>query len=628
MSLESQRFFTLGSFRLDTGRRVLLRGDESVMLRPRVFDTLLLLATRRGEVVTKEELMDSVWPDTVVEENNLNQNILALRRILESAGNGDVRIETVPRRGYRLISPAVEDAPAATPPPSVGESTVVLGMPSRRTLPRSVAAVLAAGALVLGAGAVWRLTRAPRPILGVRSIAVLPLKSLVGGGQDDYLGLPLADAIITRLGFVRSLTVRPTAAVRAFGAQSQDPAAAGRALQVDAVLDGQIQRLGDRLRVTVQLISSRDGATLWTEKLDVKSADLFGLEDSISEAAARALTAGLSAGEAGRVGRNRPTTPDVYEAYLKGRYFWSKRTEKDLRQALVFFEQAVAQDPKYAPAHSGIADSYFVLGAAGYSAMPPREAMPRARAAAERALSLDDSMAEAHSSLAMVRAYYDWKWAPAEQGLRHAIELNPSYATARQWHALVLATVGRLPESIEEIEKAHALDPLSLIVMTAVGRHFHYARRYDQAEKEFRSVIALDSNFPQAHRSLGVTLQQQQGRLSEAIEEFRAALRLTPESMQFEADLGYGYALSGNREEALRVRTMLIERSKQRYVPAYLIALVHAGLNDKDGAFEWMEKAYEERSMYLVYLAVEPALDPLRSDPRFGQLLRRMGLSS
>jgi DNA-binding winged helix-turn-helix (wHTH) protein/TolB-like protein/Tfp pilus assembly protein PilF len=628
MSLESQRFFTLGSFRLDTGRRVLLRGDEAVVLRPRVFDTLLLLTTRRGEVVTKEELMDSVWPDTVVEENNLNQNILALRRILESTGNGDVRIETVPRRGYRLISPAAEDAPAATPPPSVRESAAVVpGMPRRRTLPRSAAAALAVGALVLGAGAVWRLTRAPRPILGVRSIAVLPLKSLVGGGQDDYLGLPLADAIITRLGFVRSLTVRPTAAVRAFGGPSLDPAAAGRALQVDAVLDGRIQRLGDRLRVTVQLVSSRDGATLWSEKLDVKSADLFGLEDSISEAATRALTAGLSAGEAGRVGRNRPTTPDVYEAYLKGRYFWSKRTEKDLRQALGFFEQAVARDPNYAPAYSGIADSYFALGAVGYSAMPPSEAMPRARAAAERALALDDSMAEAHSSLAMVRAYHDWQWVAAENGLRHAIELNPSYATARQWHALVLATVGRVPESIEEIERAHALDPLSLIVMTAVGRHFHYARRYDQAEKEFRSVVALDTNFPQAHRSLGVTLQQQ-GRLPEAIEEFRTALRLAPESMQLEADLGYASALSGNREEALRIRTMLVERSKQRYVPSYLIALVHAGLNDKDAALEWMEKAYAERSMYLVYLAIEPALDPLRADPRFGQLLRRMGLSS
>ena len=187
--------------------------------------------------------------------------------------------------------------------------------------------------------------------------------------------------------------------------------------------------------MTVQLISSHDGATLWSEKLDVKSADLFGLEDSISEAAARALTSGLSAGEARRVGRDRPTTPDVYEAYLKGRYFWSKRTQKDLRQALGFFEQAVARDPKYAPAYSGIADSYFLLGGVGYNAMQPREAMPRARAAAERALALDDSMAEAHCSLAVVRAYYEWQWAAAEQGLRHAVELNPSYVTGRQWHA-------------------------------------------------------------------------------------------------------------------------------------------------------------------------------------------------
>ena len=485
MALAVRRLFRFGPFRLDVDRRLLSRGSEIVPLRPRVFDTLVVLAERAGEVVPKEELLDAVWPDTVVEENNLSQNILALRRVLESAGTGVVRIETVPRRGFRLIAELEEElspprptlptdrpgtpTPATQPPPEL----------FRR--PRLVAAIVVGVlAAILAASIVW--VRRERPSSrDVRSIAVLPMRALGSPGADEYLGMGLADAVTTRLGYVRRLLVRPTASVSA--ADAADPLAAGRRLGVDAVLSGQIQRSDGRVRVTAQLVGVRDGGEIWSETFDVNEADLFTLEDSVSEAVAGALVSSLSPSEKERLRRDRPTSAEAYEAYLQGRYFWNQRSESGTREARALFEKAIALDPRYALAYAGLADALHYF--------PQGDDLERSRSVAAKALSLDDSLAEAHASLGNLSLFTDWNFDEAERRFRRAIDLNPSYAAAHQWYAYCSLVRGDLAGASREIRRAREADPLSPSIAVDEALMLYYARRYGDALSAFRRVLDL-----------------------------------------------------------------------------------------------------------------------------------------
>jgi DNA-binding winged helix-turn-helix (wHTH) protein/TolB-like protein/Tfp pilus assembly protein PilF len=595
MSLEQQSLLLFGPFRLDPARRLFQRRDEAISLRPRVFDTLLVLAQRPGEIASKEELLEAVWPDTVVEENNLNQNVLALRRVLEQHPEDGVRIETVARRGYRLIAPP----PAAEPPAPVAVSG------GRR---RFAMAALAVAAAVLVTGAIWRLRRVSRPISGVRSIAVLPLKTL-GAETPGDLGLGLADAVITRLGYVRALSVRPTSAVRSLPAADADPVAAGRALRVDAVLDGQIQRSGEHMRVTVQLVGVRSGASLWSAKFDVKTADLFSVEDSLSEALVKALASDLSVEETQRVGRDRPTTPEAYRAYLEGRVVWNQRTVPSYAKARQLFERAIALDPSYAPAYAGLAD-----------ALNSEVGDPRlARQAAERALALDDSVAEAYAALGNTSFFTDWSFAEAEKNFRKALDLNPSYATAHQWYAYCFLVRGDLPGAAGEIRRAQEADPLSPSIGVDTAYMLYYGRRYDEAVSEVRRVLELQPGFGQALQALPIFLLAK-GDPASASRECAGATPLGPDFLN--ACEAMVAARIGDRSIA---QTRLTAIAARRRLGVFEAEIALAG-GDRDRAVGALEQCASQRCVEILLIGADPRFDDLRLDPRFLQLLDRIGV--
>lgn len=613
MALAARRLFRFGPFRLDVDRRLLWRGSALVPLRPRVFDTLLALARRAGDVVSKDELLDAVWPDSVVEENNLNQNILALRRALECETSGEVRIETVPRRGFRLIADLEEELspPQPASPADRPAREAVRAEPVRR--PRHVGSLAAVvGLILIGVlgGGFWRLRTARSPMAGVRSIAVLPMRMLDATPSDEYLGLGLADAVTTRLGYVRSLRVRPTASVRALHA-TREPVAAGRALQVDAVLAGQIQKAGGRVRVTAQLIGTGDGSELWSETFDVKESDIFTLEDSVSEAVARALAATLSPGESQRVVRDRPTSQEAYEAYLQGRYFWNQRSEAGTQQARTLFEKAISLDPRYALAYAGLADALHYF--------PRPGDMERSRDVARRALALDDSLAEAHASLGNLALFTDWKFDEAEERFRRALDLNPSYATAHQWYAYCYLVRGDLSGASREIRRAREADPLSPSIGVDAALMLYYARRYDDAIAEFQRVLSLDPRFGQALQFLLLAFVEK-GDL-EGARGICSRPSSAAEGWVAQNCVAILAAHSGNRAEAEAAMSGIT--GPERWMTAAAVALA---LGDRDAALARLEDGYRLHSASALLLAADPLFDDLRGDPRFEDLLHRVGL--
>ena len=572
------RVLEFDGFTVDLGSRLLLRGDRQVALTPKAFETLAVLLERPGEVLPKEQLLERVWPDTFVEEGILTQNIYTLRKALQEAGGMGSYIETVPRRGYRFVGPvAAREAPQ----------------------------------------------EATREAPSVRSIAVLPFEPLTGNPDDAYLGLGLADALITRLSNLRRLTVRPTSAVRRYLGVDRDPAVVGRALQVEAVLDGTLQRSGDGLRITVQLIGAREAAPLWAAKFDAKATDLFALEDSISQELTEELRLRLSRQERDRLSRNPTPDPEAYDAYLRGRYFWNRRTLDGLEKAISSFRRAIDLDPDFALAHAGLADCYVLLPL--YGAFAPREVFPEAIAASERALSLDDSLAEAHTSLAYARFLYERRWAAAERGFRRAIDLNPGYPTAHQWYAFLLAARVRHEEAIGEVRQARDLDPLSLVINADFGMVLYFARQYPAAVQQFRKTLELDPSFAYAHFGLGLAWQEQ-ARLAEAVEEQRRAVELAPRSPAYQAALGQALAWAGRPEEARRILAALEERAAREYVEAGDFAFLWTALGEPERAIDRLEQACEERSRFVAFLAAWPIYDPLRTHPRWPELLARVGL--
>jgi TolB-like protein/Flp pilus assembly protein TadD len=569
---------------------------------------LVYLVERSGHLVTKEELLEGLWPGLFVEESNLTQNVFLLRRALTNGANGHDYIETVPRRGYRFnvpvreapVEPAAPERPSPSPVP-------VAPAPAR---PRRRLPILGAVLAVALAGWIWTIRHAPRPVVGVRSIAVLPLKMLGPPGVDEYLGLGLADAVTTRLGYVRRLLVRPTASVRGVDGNG-DPVAAGRALRVDAVLAGQIQKADGRVRVTAQLIGVRDGGELWSETFDVKAGDLFVIEDSISEAVARALASSISAGEARQVGRDRPTSPNAYDAYLRGRYFWNQRSAPATRKARALFAEAIALDPDYALAYAGLADALRYFPDPDYDPQ-------RSRALAERALELDDTLAEAHASLGNLSLFADWNFEAAERHFRRAVDLNPSYATAHQWYAYCFLVRGDLAGASLEIQKAREADPLSPSIAVDSGLMLYYGRRYEAAAAQQRRVLELDPGFLQAHQALAMALVKG-GQGAAAIPECSPPAPIDREFVDSCVALASAYA--GNRREAER-RLAAVDRPGRWWTAA----AVATALGDKDGAFAALEAGYVLHDAPLLLLEADPLFDDLRSDRRFADLVRRVGI--
>jgi TolB-like protein/Tfp pilus assembly protein PilF len=522
----------------------------------------------------------------------------------------------------RVSSPKVQEIPDAHSRLSSTRSQ------RQRSIQRtSLVALLIAFAALAVAAVVLFYHRGPQvdgttaKLSPVRSIAVLPFKPLGEGSGDEFLSLGMADALITRLSSLKQLLVRPTSSIVRYAGPDQDPIEAGRQQLVDAVLDGKIQRAGERVRVTVQLIRVQDGQQVWADKFDEKFTDIFALQDAISERVAEALALELTGAEQKLLTRRYTENAEAYQLYLKGRYFWNKRTDESLKKGIEFFTKAIEKDSRYALAHAGLADSYIILG--NFGLLPPYEAYPKAKTAAEEALKVDPDLVEAQVSLSFVKSLFERDWPGAEAGFRRAIELNPNYGPAHQWYGVSLAGAGRMEEAVAELKRAQEVDPLSLTI-NAVGGWIRYlAGDYDKAIQQEKTVLEMDPNFVLAHRYLGLAYEQK-GLYAEAISELHRAVNLSGARPLDAGALGHAYAVAGRTAEARKVLKEARGLSAQAYFPADEIALIYVALGEKDQAFDWLDRAFAERSPWLILLKVDPRFVPLRSDPRFTSFVHRV----
>ena len=456
-----------------------------------------------------------------------------------------------------------------------------------------------------------------------KKIAVLPFKPLLPENRDQVLELGMADSLITKLSNVREMVVRSLNSVRKYGGLEQDPLAAGRELQVNSVLEGNVQKSGDRIRVTARLIRVADGSSLWANTFDEKFTDVFSVQDAISQKVADALALRLSGEENKRLTKRYTDNVEAYQLYLTGRYHWNKLTPPEIAKSIGFFKQAIDLDPTYALAYFGLADAYRAL--APTSEVPPKDILPQAKAAATKALEIDESLAEPHATLAFIHTWFDWDWAGAEREAKRAIELNPNFGLAHIAYAQLLSYRGLHQEAISEAARARELDPLSSIINTLNGSVLLYASRDDEASMTLQKTLELDPNFWIAHYFFGKTYLAKK-KYSDAIAEFSKARELSGGSSLAIGMIGYGWALAGDLAKARAVLTELKSLSGQRYIPPSNVAVLCFALGEKDEAFIWLEKAYQDHDVRLSRMKVDPEWDSMRSDPRFVAILKRIGL--
>ncbi len=474
-----------------------------------------------------------------------------------------------------------------------------------------------------------RLQKDKTPSVGVsaalqKSIAVLPFDNISPDPENEYFSDGLTEEVITHLSKIRTLKViSRTSVMRYKGVKKPLRQIAGE-LGVVFILEGSVRKQGNDLRISAQLIDAVQDAHLWAEKYRGTLEDVFDIQEKVAGEIAGALKLRLTPSEEKDLKKRYTENTEAYQLYLKGRYYWNKRTEEGMKKGISFFQEAIEKDSSFAPAYVGLADANILLGVYGY--LPCRAVMPAAKTAAAKALEIDEALAEAHASMAHVKMLYEWDWEGAEKGFQSAIKLSPAYAAARLWYSINLSSTGRLEEALAEVKKARELDPLSLIINTDVGLIHYFARRYDQAIEEYQKTLEIDPNFYVTRAALGLAYQQK-GAFDQAVAELRLSLNLSGGSTLIEATLGHTYAVAGKKDEARQVLASLKEPAK-RYVMPYAVARLYAGLKEIDQAFEWLEKAYQDRSLFLIHapLKVDPGFDPLRSDPRFAALLRKVGL--
>jgi TolB-like protein/DNA-binding winged helix-turn-helix (wHTH) protein/Tfp pilus assembly protein PilF len=638
----THQIHSFDGFTLDLTRGCLLGEGEEIRLRPQAFETLKFLVENSGRLISKDELIKAVWPDWNASDNQLARCLSEVRQAL---GDDEQHyIKTVPRRGYIFDAQVSEDNTTKTghvyteqidgvkvvieeEAYEQGESLRARSIRQPDILPAhlhrwrpgpKIFTITALGVVLLSVVAYFLFSRPNRvepTAKQSQTIAVLPFKPMNQTGQDEFLELGMADALITKLSNLRQIVVRPTSAVRKYAALEQDPVAAGRELKVASVLEGSVQRLDDRIRVTVQLVSVEDGTPLWAEKFDEKFANIFAVQDSISEKIAERLALKLTGEELRRLTKRYTDNIEAYQLYLKGRYFWEMRTEEAMKKSVGYFEQAIQIDPNYALAYAGIAHSYTALRARGYVA--PLEGAQKMKEAVTKALELDDNLAEAHTAMGTYKIT-EFDWPGAEREFKRAIELDPNYPTAHLWYGFFLEGMGRQDENIAERKRALELDPLNLEINASLGSAYFYAGQYDKAIEQEGKALELNSNFQVAHQYLG-RIYMTKGMYDEAISEFQKS--------GLKGSLGHAYAVSGRRAEAQKTLAELIEASKYRYISPLDIAQIYAGLEEKDQAFQWLEKAYQEHVTSLLFLKVDKSFSSLHSDARFQNLLQRVGFA-
>jgi DNA-binding winged helix-turn-helix (wHTH) protein/TolB-like protein/Flp pilus assembly protein TadD len=636
MSKQAKQLYEFGPFSIDAAERVLMRNGQPVALTPKAFDLLLALVQNSGHLLEKDELMQRLWPEIFVEEANLSNNISLLRKALGDDTSDHQYIETVPRRGYRFVAQIAElsDEPSelvierrratvtveeenSNPERAVAARQIAEQRKKLVWLPLLALAVLP----VIAFGIYYFWPRQAATLKPIKTIAVLPFKPLTADSRNELFEMGMSETLIARLSGIREMVVRPLSAVRRYQELEQDPIAAGRELKVDAVLDGTIQTRDERVRVTARLIKVSDGQTLWADKFDAPLADIFTLQDSISERVATAMAVNLSREERQLLTRHYTDNTEAYQLYLKGRLLYRQWTEESIQKALECFDRAIAIDSNYALAYAGQANVYSANSSV---LLPPAEAMPKAREAAEKALEIDGRLAEAHYSMARVKQWADWDWSGAESEFKRALELKSGDAEMHANYSEFLIEHKRFDEALAELRQARELDPVSFWVSYTVGRLLYLARQYEQALTQSREVVALYPNSDDAHRILGCALRQK-GMHGDAIAELQKAVELHRTDRNL-SELGHGYALAGRKDEAKQLVKELEELSTRRYVSPVNVAKIYAGLEEKERMFEWLHKGYADRSDHLLKLGIDPAFDSVRSDPRFQDLLRRVGL--
>ena len=573
-------------FELDVRAGELRKHGIKLRLQGQPLQVLAVLLHCAGDLVTREELRAQIWPaDTFVDfDHSLHNAIARLRVALGDSVETPRYIETLPRRGYRFLARVDE-------------------VKSEPSIPL--------------------LRQDSNHGHGIQALAVLPLADLSGDAERDYFADGMTEALITSLAKIKALRViSRTSAMQYKGARKSLPQIA-RELNVDAVIEGSVLRSGERVRIAAQLIQASSDQHLWAESYERDFRDILSLQSEIARQIANEVRIVLTPEERERLGTARSVDPEAHELYLKARYNWNKRTEESVKKALSYFLRAIDSDPTYAQGYAGLADSYNILGY--YNALSPTEAYSKAKAAAYRALELDNSLAEPHAALGVVKRDFEWDWCGAKNEFQRAIELNPVYVESYHWRATLLSMLGQHVEAIHEKNTALTMDPLSVVIRTDLARMFYHHRDYDQSLDHYRAALDMDPNHAFAHLWLA-HVYEQKGSFEQAISELRAGVDHCDNSPYALAKLAHGYAVAGRRDEGLVLLKQLKALFSQRYVSPYDIAMIHVGLQENEEAFAWLRRALDQRSLWLGYLNVEPQMDSLRSDSRFQELLRRVGL--
>lgn len=574
MGRKATLMYAFGDFLLNVEERILLCNGELIPLTPKMLETLLVLVQNRGHIMAKDEIMKKVWPDVIVEEANLAVNISRLRRVLDKFESKDSYIETIPRRGYCFVA-------------EVTEVKSEIG-----------------------------------PHGPIDSIAILPFYNADDDPEAEYFSDGMTESLINRLSLLPQLRVMAHSTILRFKAQSLDPQEVGQTLGVRAVVTGRVSHRGGAIFVDAELVDVMDGSLLWGDRYSTESTEIYSVQEDIASEISENLRLKLSSDQKKRITKRFTQDTEAYELYLKGRYYWNKRTNADLKRGLEYFRQAIAKDPNYSLAYVGVADCLTLLGLFG--AEPPRVIMPEAKALAMEAIHLDQTLGEAYASLAQIRLLYDWDWRGAERDYHRALRLSPKYPTALQWHGEYLGLIGRPQDGIEELRKARELDPLSLIINTNLGLAYYWARQYDRAIEQLERTLELEPNFFRAHLHVGMAYEGK-SMYENAVIELEKARRLNENPWTL-AGLAHAYASWGKRDEAMTLLERLLKLAESQYVSSAIIAVAYAGFKeDGNETFDWLAKAYQERAGLLVWLKVWPIFDHVRSNKRFIELVDRIG---
>ncbi|HWC19071.1 MAG TPA: winged helix-turn-helix domain-containing protein [Terriglobales bacterium] len=655
MAVREPKVVCFGNFELDQRTRELRKHGVKIKLQQRPFQVLSVLLKHRGEIVSRKELQRALWPDGVFVDfdHSLNTAIKKLRDALGDTASTPRYIATVDREGYRFSAPVMEISSALSAGPKTNgsaantslavdsrsaEIALVPSLPaeelrhSRAETRRARLVGITAACVLLMAGCALMLLHSRSQLRGSDQktmIAVLPFENLTGDVNQEYFADGFTEEIITQLGRLDSTHLRVIARTSVMHYKNTRVSLAdiARELGVQYILEGSIRRGTGKVRITAQLINAQDQTHIWARDYDRELYDLLGLQNEIALEIADEIQLAFK-DDRTREARGRSSAMSAqayaaYDLYLKGRYFWNKRSLQGFQQAVACFEQAIQKNPTDPRAYAGLADSYAMMS--GYQLVSPDTVMPKARAAALKALQIDDSLAEAHTSLALLSQNYDWDWQTAEKEYRRAIQLNPNYATAHQWYAEFLTFQGRFPDALVESERARQLDPLSLIIAADNGAILYFARRYDGAIERFRAVLDMDPAFTRAH--LVIAAYVEKGQFKDALADIEAWRRASGDAPWIWAWEAYVNGRAGNRRKVDHALERLRQLNRSWQLdPLQFLDVAYAGTSDHDRWLAWLESAYRKRSNVLIDLKVNPMYDPLRSDPRFQKLVHSVGL--